>query len=75
MHAAVNETARLFNPLSSAIASGIVSLLNAMFDIFVEAPRREKTLKQIVYALKLEYPHESEEYITNLALNMLKDSK
>jgi len=74
MYAAVNETARLVSPLSAAIASGIANSINAMLSIVSES-RKEKTIEQLAYALRMEYPHESDEYVHHMAAQLYEESK
>lgn len=74
MYAAVNETARLVSPLSAAIASGIANSINSMLSIVSES-RKEKTIEQLAYALRMEYPHESEEYVHHMATQLYAESK
>lgn len=74
MYAAVNETARLVSPLSAAIASGIAKSINLAMSAMIEA-RKDKAIDQLAYALRMEYPHESEEYLHHMATQLYEESK
>lgn len=76
MNTAVTETARVLNPLSTAISNGIVRSINKAFDVIMSQPSgRKKTINELAYSLRMEYPKESEDYVMNMAINMLKDAK
>ena len=69
MNTAVTETARVLNPLSTSISNGIMRSIDACIAIF-DARRREKSINDLAYALKLEYPKESEDFVMNMAIQM-----
>lgn len=74
MYAAVNETANAISPLSTAISNGIFRSINFVLKL-VQQDADEKTVKELAYALKLEYPHESDEYVLNMAYNLYEGVK
>jgi hypothetical protein len=69
MNTAVTETARVLNPLSTSISNGIMRSIDACIAI-LDARRREKSINDLAYALKLEYPKESEDFVMNMAIQM-----
>lgn len=74
MYAAVNEAARLIGPLGAAIASGITKSIDIALSAMIEA-RRDKAIEQLAHALRMEYPHESEEYVYHMATRLYAESK
>lgn len=75
MLVAVTETARVMHPLSASISNGIMRSINKAFDLIVANRRRNNDVKDIAYALKLEYPHESYEYVLCMAHNLYEGSQ
>lgn len=73
MSTAVTEAARVISPLSTSISNGIMRSINYFIDKMSE-PSRQKSIEQLAYSLKLEYPNESDEYVMNLAISMYKDN-
>ncbi len=72
MTTAVTEAARVISPLSTSISNGIMRSINYAIES-ISKSSHQKTIDQLAYALKLEYPKESDEYVMNLAIEMYKD--
>ena len=64
MHHTVNETAKLIAPLTNAITTGIMNLYELIS--FFNLRNEHKELMKIAQELKIEYRHESAEYISTL---------
>lgn len=64
MYHTVNETAKLIAPLANVIASGIMKVYDAIS--FFSLRNEHKELMKIAKELKIEYRHESVEYISTL---------
>ncbi len=76
MVTAVTETARVLNPLSTAISNGIVRSINKMFDFIMDQPSvRAKNINDLAYSLRMEYPKESDDYVMHMAINMMNGAK
>ena len=75
MTSAVTETARAINPLSVSISNGIMRSINFVIDRMSRVRlSNRKTVEQLAYSLRVEYPKESDEYVMNMAINLLKDA-
>ncbi len=77
MFAAVNETAKTINPLSISISNGIMRSINFIIDAMLSPSKvsHQKRIQHLAYALKLEYPYESKDYVMYMATEMYKDAK
>lgn len=76
MTSAVTETARAINPLSVSISNGIMRSINFVIDRMSRVRlSNRKTVEQLAYSLRVEYPKESDEYVMNMAINLLKDAR
>lgn len=76
MTSAVTETARAINPLSISISNGIMRSINFVIDRMLRVRlSNRKTVEQLAYSLRVEYPKESDEYVMNMAINLLKDAR
>ena len=76
MTSAVTETARAINPLSISISNGIIRSINFVIDRMSRVRlSNRKTVEQLAYSLRVEYPKESDEYVMNMAINLLKDAR
>ena len=73
MYAAVNETAKMFSPLSIAISNGILRSINAVLSVRTSNARK-KTIEQLTYMYKLEYPRESNDYVMNMAIQAYEEA-
>lgn len=71
MNTAVTETARVLNPLSTSISNGIMRSIDACIAV-IDARRNQKTVNDLAYVLKLEYPKESDDYVMNMAIQMIR---
>lgn len=69
MNTAVTETARVLNPLSTSISNGIMRSIDACIAI-LDSRQRQKNISDLAYALKLEYPKESEDFVMNMAYEL-----
>ena len=76
MTSAVTETARAINPLSVSISNGIMRSINFVIDRMSRVRlSNRKTVEQLAYSLRVEYPKESDEYVMNKEINLLKDAR
>lgn len=74
MYAAVNETAKAISPLSIAISNGILRSIELMLKA-IPSGSKEKKIRDLAHSLKFEYPHESLDYVTNMAANIYEDGR
>jgi hypothetical protein len=74
MYTAVTETAKTVSPLSIAISNGIIRSIDVTLSI-MNSRKNQKRVEDLAYALKLEYPKESYDYVFNMATNLLKDGR
>ena len=76
MTSAVTEIARTINPLTVSISNGIMRSINFMIDRMSRVRlSNRKAVEQLAYSLRVEYPKESDEYVMNIAINLLKDAR
>ena len=75
MNTAITETALVINPLSTSIANGIVKSINFILDRMANRVDHKRAIQELAYSLKIEYPHESEEYVHNMAVDMYSEYK
>ncbi len=76
MFTAVNEAARSLSPLTTAVSVGVFKSIQSVLDMIGSLRNEdEKSIQNLVYTLKLEYPFETNEYIETLARDMYKESK
>lgn len=76
MTSAVTETARAINPLSISISNGIMRSIDFVIDRMSRVRlSNRKTVEQLAYSLRVEYPKESDEYVMNMAIDLLKDAR
>ncbi len=76
MFTAVNEAARSLSPLTTAVSVGVFKSIQSVLDMIGSFRNEdEKSIQNLVYTLKLEYPFETNEYIETLARDMYKESK
>lgn len=73
MNTAITETALVINPLSTSIANGIVKSINFILDRMVNRVDHKSAIRDLAYALKMEYPHESEDYVYSMAVDMYSE--
>lgn len=69
MFAAVNETAKVISPLTTAISNGMLSSVEFVLRTMTRNPS-EKTLDELARALKIEYPYESKDYVMHMVQDM-----
>lgn len=74
MYAAVNETAKAISPLSIAISNGILRSIELVLNA-IPSRSNEKNIRELAHSLKFEYPHESLDYVTNMAANIYEDGR
>lgn len=72
MFTAVNAAAQVLNPLSTSISNGIMRSIEAMTTM-LSRRKNNKIANDLAYSLQIEYPHESRDYVMNLAINLLKE--
>lgn len=72
MFTAVNEAARVLNPLSTSISNGIMRSIEAMITM-LSRRKNDKIANDLAYSLQIEYPRESRDYVMNLAITLLKE--
>lgn len=72
MFTAVNRAAQVLNTLSTSISNGIMRSIEAMTTM-LSRRKNDKIVNDLVYLLQIEYPHESRDYVMNLAINLLKE--
>jgi hypothetical protein len=76
MTSAVTETARAINPLTISISNGIMRSIDFVIDRMSRVRlSNRKTVEQLAYSLRVEYPKESDEYVMNMAIDLLKDAR
>ena len=76
MFTAVNEAARSLSPLTTAVSVGVFKSIQAVLDAVTSLRNEdEKSIQNLAYTLKLEYPFETNEYIETLARDMYAESK
>jgi hypothetical protein len=76
MFTAVNEAARSLSPLTTAVSVGVFKSIQAVLDAVASLRNQdEKSIQNLAYTLKLEYPFETNEYIESLARDMYAESK
>jgi hypothetical protein len=70
---AVLESAKVINPLITVIANGVSNSINSIFNL-IEANKYSKKnqFQNLLNALKLEYPYESEDYLRIMANDHFK---
>jgi hypothetical protein len=71
MNTAVTESARVLNPLSTAISNGIMRSIDLCIEA-LNAGRHEKNVKDLAKVLKLEHPKESDDFVMYMAVNLLR---
>lgn len=72
MFTAVNRAAQVLNSLSTSISNGIMRSIEAMTTM-LSRRKNDKIVNDLAYLLQIEYPHESRDYVMNLAINLLKE--
>jgi len=72
MFAAVNESAKMLTPLSISISNGILRSIEFMLKALPSEESDKRKIKELAHSLKFEYPHESLDYVTNMAANIYK---
>ena len=76
MTIAVTEAARTLAPLGVLISNGIMRVVNLIIKITDTLRVNDsRAIENLAYSLKLEFPHESHEYIHNMATEMYMESK
>lgn len=76
MFTAVNEAARSFSPLTTVVSVGVFKSIQAVLDAVAGLRNEdEKSIQNLAYTLKLEYPFETNEYVETLARDMYAGSK
>ena len=72
MNTAVVEAARVLNPLSASISNGIMRSISATLNM-LDKRKHDKLVNDLAYSLRIEYPHESHDYVMNLAISLLQE--
>lgn len=76
MTIAVTEAARTLAPLGVLISNGIMSVVNLIIKLTNTLSINDnRAIENLAYSLKLEFPHESYEYVHNMATKMYMESK
>ena len=76
MSIAVTEAARTLAPLGVLISNGIMSVVNLIIKITDNLSiNHNRAIENLAYSLRLEFPHESNEYVHNMATQMYAESR
>lgn len=76
MITAVNEAARSLTPLSTLMSVGILKLIDLIINVVQRFNRDDKgAIEDLTYALRYEYPFETDEYIKLMARDFYMEAK
>lgn len=76
MNIAVTEAARTLAPLGVLISNGIMSIVDLVIKINDNLGiNHSRAIENLAYSLRAEFPHESNEYLHNMATEMYMESR
>lgn len=76
MTIAVTEAARTLAPLGVLISNGIMSVVNLIIKLNNNLSiNHGRAIEDLAHSLRSEFPHESNEYLYNMATQMYTESR